>query len=275
MKSTAKKVLRWGRIEKNPALIVALVLVVASTSSVKFRGEKYRISQGKGLTTEVVPFAYVSKIGGMVGGFTATSNSQYINSSGLVQVSKEETNGVLHMLKIGHADTRAFFDDLARDCKLLLPKRKSAERDQAHELSEYYPPKTLVCYSVPSQGNVICNSYGINETTDALKNFVNKAEKIIIQSALALAEAGLYARAQRIPEADLNFITPDVKLEHSDIAANKRLVSILKNEMALIRIGEEAATVVLANKITLLPDKPIYIQIGKRVYLLITYRYKG
>ncbi len=270
--TTKAKMLLWGRIEKNLALAVTLLLLAASSSSAKSKGQT---SRGKGLAKQAVPFAYVSKIGGMIGGFTATSNSLYIGGTGLVQVSKEETNGVLHMLRIGHADIRAFFDDLARNCKLLLPKRKSAEQGQAFELSEYYPPQTLVCYSVPAQGNVICNYYGKDETTEVVRDFVNKVKKIIAQAELSLAEAGLYIRAQRIPEPDLSFIEPDLKLQHFNLTANKRLLSILENEMALVRVGEETATVVLANKIRLMPDKPVYIQIGERVYLLITDRYKG
>jgi hypothetical protein len=37
-------------------------------------------------------FAFVSHVGGKVGGFTGTSNSQYVSDTGLVQLSREESN---------------------------------------------------------------------------------------------------------------------------------------------------------------------------------------
>lgn len=273
MKIITTKTLLRSNIEKNLALTIVLVLIAVSSYSMISRGKIHEISGETGLIKEILPFAYVSKIGGMVGGFSATSNSQYINSSGLVQVSKEETNGILHMLRFGHIDTSAFFNDLAKKYKPLLPKKKPPMHDKALELSEYYAPQTLVCYLVSAKDNVACHYYGKDEITDAIRDFMNKMEKIIDKSELSMAKAGLYVRAQRIPKTELSFTTPDIKLQ--DLTDNQILSSILENEMALVRIDEETAKAELADKITLLPDKPIYIQIGDRLYLLITYRYKG
>lgn len=273
LKNITLKALLLGNNEKNLALTIVLVLIAVSSYSMKSQGKIYGISGETGLIKETLPFVYVSKIGGMVGGFTATSNSQYISSSGLVQASKEETNGILHMLRFGHIDTSAFFNDLEKNYKSLLPKKKPSLHQKTPELSEYYAPQTLVCYLVSAQDNVACHYYGKDEIADAIRDFMNKIEKIIDKTELSMAKAGLYVRAQRIPKTELSFTTPDIKLQ--DLTDNQILSSILENEMALVRIDEETAKAELANKITLLPDKPIYIQISDRLYLLITYRYKG
>jgi hypothetical protein len=230
-------------------------------------------SSGGGLHQKVVHFAYVSQIGGMVGGSTAVNNSQYVGITGLVQISREETNGVLHLLQIGHTDTKAFFDDVGLKSNFIKQKNRSVEQGRGLEVSEYYAPKTFLCYSGPPKGDFKYSYYRKNELTDDAKAFVNKVDKIIAELELSCAKKGLYARAQRIPDPELNFIEPDIYLQDISLSAKHMLHRIIENEMALIRIGEETEAIRLENDHKLIPDRPIYVQTGNLIYLIITYRF--
>lgn len=223
---------------------------------------------------EKVPFVFISKIGGMVGGFSAISNSQYIGSTGLIQVSREETNGVLHLLKQGHANTRAIFEYLNENSDILQYKSKTEIPKQDYDLTEYYPPKTLLCYFSHEHNNICCHYFNENEITDAVRDFLNEAQKLVDQQELSLAEAGMYVRAQFIPDAKRSFVKPDIKFKNIYVAT-KQIHTILENQMSLIRVGDMSATYELSEKLSFLPNKPLYIQIGKDVYLFITYRYEN
>ena len=96
-----KKVLPWDLIK-----ILAIFTIISLSFPVGCEcGDQTtasrKMSSETGMNDGKVPFIHVSRIGGMVGGFTAIAQSKYIGSGGLVQISKEETNGVLHMLEQG------------------------------------------------------------------------------------------------------------------------------------------------------------------------------
>lgn len=264
----------WGQRVRGHTLVALLTMLMMSSPSPLAGDEIYPMARNTGSLIEAGRFVYVSEIGGMVGGFTATSNSRYIGGTGLVQVSREETNGVIHMLRMGHADTEGFLRELAEGCKLRPPERNSAQQGEPLEVSEYYPPETLVCYLTPSHHYVIYSFKG-KEVTDVVRGFVNQAAEFVARSELSSVKPGLYVRAQRILESDAKIVKPDVVLERSELAANKKLLSILENEMALVRVGQETDRGVLRGKITFLPDKPIHIQIEDYLYLVTTYRYNG
>jgi hypothetical protein len=82
-------------------------------------------------------------------------------------------------------------------------------------------------------------------------------------------------RAQLIHNAELNFIKLDVTLPELSAIGNRPLRKAISNQMALIRVAEVSETTVSVENTELKPDNPIYIQIGKDVYLLSAYKCNG
>jgi hypothetical protein len=223
---------------------------------------------------EKMAFVHISQMGGMVGGFSAVSNSQYIARTGLIQISKEETNGVLHQLQEGHTNTSALFDYLAKNADLLNHQETAEIKEQDLNLREYYPPKTLLCYLKTSKENSVCKYFEKDDISNAVRDFLNKAQTLIDQTSLSIAESGLYVRAQCIADWEGRFIKPKLVLEYVDLIAEGKLRNIIENEMSFVRVDMEAKNDTETEKLSFIPDKPFYIQISKDMYLLITYQYK-
>jgi hypothetical protein len=221
----------------------------------------------------VTPYIFVSEVGGMVAGFSATSHSKHISSSGLIQVSKEETNGVLHTLMTGHTDTSVFFENLAKDSNLCLQMEKPLTGKKSNMVSEYYPPGTLVAYYYSRGNSAICEYYGKVECTEVVKNLGDRVLDLVAKTRLYSAIPGLYVRAQRICALNLNLIKFDLELERSDPLSYATLNKILENEMALVRVREKNGRAVLTDNIVLKAGNPIHIRIGKCAYLIFPYRY--
>jgi hypothetical protein len=226
-----------------------------------------------GISGRVVHFAFISEIGGMVGGFSAISNSKYISRSGLIQVSREETNGVLHALMTGHTDTSVFFKNIAEDSNFCPRMEKSVVDQNSNIVSEYYPPKTLMAYFFYGGNNVACEYYGEVPNTEVAKSFVNKVLDLTAKTKLYPATPGLYVRAHRILASNLNLIEFDLELDRSDLLSFPILNKISEVQMALVRVGEKDGKAVIADNIVIKAGDPIHIRIGKVAYLVFPYRY--
>lgn len=263
------------RIFRRYLNLVIIVPLLTMSPTLEFRSKVQRDSafSETGISDKVVHFAFISEIGGMVGGFSAISNSKYISRSGLIQVSKEETNGVLHELMTGHTDTSVFFENITKDSNFCPRMEKSVVDQNSNEVSEYYPPKTLMAYFFYGEKNVPCEYYGEVANTEAAKSFVNRVLDLTAKTKLYHATPGLYVRAQRILASNLNLIKFDLELEPSDLISFPILNKIFEITMALVRVREKDGRAVIADKIVIKAGDPIHIRIGKEAYLLFPYRY--
>ena len=255
--------------------IIFLVFPLGCHCSDQIADQK-KMPSDTGNTEEKARYIHVSRVGGMVGGFSATSDSKYFGPRGLVQISKEETSGVLHMLKQGQLDTSAFFNELFIKADDFAPQKSLAEEVEDNiEVSEYYPPQITICLSIPKANVAYCNSYKEVEDNGIVTDLMKKIDETASTSELSPAESGLYLRAQRIHDPELYFIKADIKVPDLLSINNRRLRKAIENEMALIKMAEITDTVMKAGSIELRPDRPVYIQIGKEVYLLTSYTYDG
>jgi len=252
-------------------LCLAVITLTVTISSPKVFGEQSQNKITEGFAM-VVPSVYISQIGGMVGSFSTISYSKYIGSTGIVQVSKEENNGVIHSFKVGHINKTKLSNKTINNYITLKRKANISKADSPIELTEYYSPKTMICILAPQ--NVICDYYEKSKIPEFAKAPINLVENIAAHSSLSQAKPGLYVRAQQIPDAKENFIQADARLEALDCETNKALCEIIKNEMALIRVSEERAPFELTDNIKLEVNKPFYIEINEIVYLFNIYSYK-
>ena len=113
-KDVPKSASMWRSFERSLSFVIMILLFTISPSfNIKPEVQKGLARANAQELEKLVQFVFTSQIGGMVGGFSAISNSTYISLSGLIQVSKEDTNGVLHKLMIAHTDTCKLFKDIA------------------------------------------------------------------------------------------------------------------------------------------------------------------
>lgn len=266
----------WRHFGRNLNLAVIVIFLSMSLSiEIKPEVQRHCASCGSDTSDKLVQFAFISQIGEMVGGFSAISNSNYISRSGLIQVSKEETNGILHTLMIGQTDSSVFFENLAKDPNFCSQMEKPLTDKNSNTVSEYYPPKTVVAYSYYGRDNIICEYYGEFESPEVEKIFLDKILDLAAKASLHAAEPGLYVRAQRNLVSSLDFIKFDLELELYEALNYVTLQKLIQNEMALIRVLEKNGKAILADNIMLEAGYPVHIRIGKRAYLIFPYRYNS
>jgi hypothetical protein len=249
------------------------MLTFIPSNGIKSESNKDSARSDAEMLGNMVQFVFISQIGGMVGGSSAISNSQYISSSGLIQFSTEETNGVLHTLMIGHSDESKFFKNMAKDPNICPRMKKPLTDKQNEKLSEYYPPITIVAYSFHGGNNVACEYFGEVLNTEVVENFVNQASDIIAKTKLYPAAPGLYVRATRLLGSNLNLIKFDLELECSDLLSFATLNEMLENKMALVRVGEKNGRAVISDNVVIKAGNPVHIRIGKKAYLIFPYHY--
>lgn len=272
-KDMAKSVLMWRLLGRSSILSI-MVILLTMCLSFKIRPEvqKHPVSSSNEISDKVVQFAFISKIGAMVGGSSAVSNSRYISRSGLIQVSKEENNGAIHTLMTGYTDTGVFFENIVNPN--LCPRLENPDGVKKSDIvSEYYPPTTLIAYSFFGDNNVTCEYFGEVVNTDLVKNFVDQATDLIAKTKLYPATPGLYVRATRLLTSNLNLIKFDLKLKRSDLLSFVTLNKMLENKMAMVRVREKNGRAVIADDIVIKAGDPIHIRIGKEAYLLFPYHY--
>jgi hypothetical protein len=218
-----------------------------------------------------VQFAFISNIGGMVGGLSAISNSTYISRSGLVQVSKEDTNGVLHTLMVAQTDTSEVFKDISRAGDFTkIGKANTDKKDNV--LSEYYPPTKFVSYFYEGDSGSVHEYFGYDEHTGFAKKISDNISDFVAKTKLHSANLGIYVRAQRLPNKNLHFIKFDLVLEPDDLISFPILTSILENEMAMVGIPEKNGDARLDNNIVIRPGYNLHIRVGQKAYVVFTYQ---
>ena len=221
---------------------------------------------------EVVQFTFVSHIGGMVGGRSAIADSMYISRSGLVQVSKEDTNGILHSLMISHTDTGQLFQEITKIAQLTESKKDDTENNNV-VLPEYFQPKTIAAYLLNGVKSYIYKYFEEPEHSRIGRKVIDIISHFVANKELFPASSGLYVRSQRVITSDLHLIKFDLVLEHSDLLSFKLLKNILENEMALVHIHENNGNSVLAKNVVIRAGNPLHIRIGREVYLIFPFRY--
>jgi hypothetical protein len=208
----------------------------------------------------------------MVGGFSAMSNSTYISLSGLVQVSKEETNGLLHTLMVAYTDTNKLFKDIVGKVDFAQLRKRVAD-NKNDELSEYYPPKKLFAYFFKVDNGFLSDYFEDANCPDSCKKLFETISDFSAKTTLHYAKPGLYVRAQRVHTSNEQLIKFDLELERSDLLFFPTLNKILHNEMALVQVHKKQDRTVLAGNIIVNAGDPIHARIGEDVYLIFPYRY--
>ena len=220
----------------------------------------------------LVPFAFISKIGGMVGGHSAVADSTYLSRSGLIQVSREDTSGVLLSLVTAQTDTGNILEELA--ASLGSPEAKTPPTDSTNvELPEYYAPQTVVAYFLHGKKGSVHEFVGEAGQATARQRFFDEISRFIATHKLSPAAPGLYVRAQRLPTSDLQLIKFDLECEESDLLSFTTLKQILENQMALLRVQEVDGSPLLARNVALKAGNPLHIRVGKQAHLIVPYRY--
>ena len=264
----------WRSLERSPGLVIVLLLLIISPSFNIKHGVQENLACANAQEPErLVQFVFSSQIGGMVGGFSAISNSTYISLSGLIQVSKEETNGVLHTLMIAHTDTSKLFKDISSNVDFSQMK-DPLTKNRNNSLSEYYPPQKLLAYFFQRENETVYKYFGEANYPESCKKIFEKVSDFAANTTLHYADPGLYVRAHRVAAANLQLIEFDLELEPSDLLSLPTLNKILQNEMALVRTHEKNGRALLADNIMIKSGDPIHIRIGKDVYIIFPYYYR-
>ncbi len=264
---------RLGAARKTGRLglgVVAVLLLVALGTLACCERDGPAAPNGEEDTAiSATPFVFVSLVGAKVGGRPASSESFYVGRDGLVQVSEESTDGVLHRLRQGQLDTESFFDGLSQ----VVPSDSADAVDgsaESDELPEFFPPAVVLAYAAPS-GEFLMTEYRQDHLPERVASFVAQVTALGEQPDLVDAEPGLYARAQRHLVFDPSIETPDLVLDEEEAANAAPLSTMLRRETAFIRLGAVDEEVVLAGSISLLPDRSVQVQVGQIVYLVMAY----
>ena len=250
-----------------------ILLVMSLSCKIRAGAKKHSESTSNSISEKAAQFVFVSKIGAMVGGSSAVSSSQYISDSGFVQVSKEETNGVLHSLMSGSTDSSVFFENVAKAFET-CPQMKGPHSAQENgTVTEYYSPTTYISYTFFRGNNEVCEYNGEVSNSDLVKKFINQVSDFVAETKLSPAAPGLYVRTNRNPAANLNLIAFDLELKRSDLPSFGKLKQMLANKMAMIRVREKKSRAKIANNLVIQAGNPVHLKIGKEAYLLFPYRY--
>jgi hypothetical protein len=252
------------------AEFVTAVLLVALGTLASCKRTDPATSSGDGDTTiAATPFVFVSLVGGQVGGRPASAESFYVGRDGRIQVSEESTDGVLHRLRHGRLQTESFFEGITRVGS--ADGTEAADgATQPEELPEYFAPAVVLAYEAPS-GEFLINDYPQQELPEPVASLVARVTALGERPELVDAEPGLYARAQRHPIFDPRIETPDLVLDVEEAARDAHLSSMLRREMAFIRLGDVEEEVLIAGRVALLPDRSVHVQVGQIVYLVMAH----
>lgn len=270
-----RKIIMWSI-----TLMIVSVLTVFSCMSENAGNSKN--NKGRSVDDEIA-FVYVSRAGGMVGGKSADSTSYYLNANGFFQYSETQTDGVMHVLEEGDDDSRSFFTEAER-CLLDHPRvfldeekpgPEGKDEGQNLELREYYPPQTEVCYVSPQLPDIVCKYFPDAELPGPVRELVARIEGFYASADLERSNPGLYARAQRMPQEEIEYIVPDLIINSPGTCSEGILADLLQKEMRLVRIGGEDDTVSIHESLTLHKGKAAYVQFGETVFLLMTYSYEN
>ena len=228
-----------------------------------------RPAPGGPLEVERKAFVHVEKVGGMVGGHTAVSDARHVGLGGLVQVTREETDGRLHLLRQGQVDAQSLFESLAHGDPLPAPQVPEGPVED----SEYYPPSITITRFIPAHGYRVFSVEG--EPPSGARAVVDRVWTLADAAEVAPAEPGLYVRAYRIPPKDEESSTPDVVVPVARVNGDPKLRRVLEEEMALVRVGGEKDMVVLGQSFTIIPGRPVHFQVAERRYVMFAFRYAG
>jgi hypothetical protein len=273
-KEIPKSVMMWRLLGRNSILSIIVILFIMSPSfKIRAEVQKHSVSSSDEISDKAVQFVFISEIGAMVGGSSAVSNSKYISESGLVQVSKEETNGVLHTLMTGLTDTSVFFENIGKGSNACPQMESPNTAKESGNVTEYYPPTTYIAYSFFSGSNEVCEYIGEVSNSDLVKNFVDQVSDLVAGTKLSPDSPGLYVRTSRNPTSNLNLIAFDLQLKRSDLPSFVKLNQMIANEMAMIRVREKNGRAVIAGDFTIQAGDPVHLIIGKEAYLLFPFRY--
>lgn len=272
-KDVPKSASMWRLLERSLSLvIIVLLFTIGPSFNIKPEVQEDLARANAQELEKLVQFVFTSQIGGMVGGFSAFSNSTYISLSGLIQVSKEETNGILHTLMIAHTDTSKLFNDIASNVDFTQMKKPLID-NKNNVLLEYHPPKKLLAYFFKRENESIYVYFGEAKYPKSCKKFLEKVSDFAAKNTLHYAKPGLYVRAHRVPAPNLQLIKFDLELERSDLISFPTLNTILQNEMALVRIYKKNGRAVLSDNIMIKSGVPIHTKIGKDAYIIFPYHY--
>lgn len=272
-KDALKSTSMWRLLEKGLGFVIIVLLFTISPSfnlKPEAQGALARANAQK--IEKLFQFVFTSQIGGMVGGFSAISDSTYISLSGLIQVSKEETNGVLHTLMIAQTDTSKLFEDIASNVDFTQMKTPVTD-NKNNVLSEYYPPKKLLAYFFQKENDFFYEYFEEATFPNSCKIFLEKVTDFSAKTTLHYASPGLYVRAHRVRTSNLQLIKFDLELERSDLLSFPTLNKILQNEMALVQVNNINGRAILADNIVIKAGDPIHTRIGTDAYLIFPYHY--
>jgi len=220
-------------------------------------------------------FIFVSQIGGMVGGATFCSVSSYLGADGTLQSSREESNGILHSLKTGRADINPVQQKIESSTEAWKRAEAPGETNREAEVSEYYSPKILLNFLLPADPGYFSHYFELSDTTNRLSEVLKSIDTLFSDTPLSKAKDGLYARAQRIPNAKNKFIKAAANLNKLGPPARETMCAVISREMALVRIGGLGDEIILLDGVSLKPNRPLYLEADNLVYLITTYRLEG
>lgn len=226
-------------------------------------------SPGESVAHGSAAFVFLSEVGGLVGGLSTQATSWYVGSDGLVQVSRETTDGRLLSLCEGHADGPALAE-IAATLPSAMPE-KARRPAPADLVSEYYPPHVSIAYRLAGRDE-FAEEYDPELVRTHLAAFERRLEDVAGRTARSLAKPGLYARAQRLVRFDPNIGKLDGKLTVERSRSLPRLASTLAAERALVFLAEGKDAAVLFDGAAVSPDHPLHLQIGSRYFLILAYR---
>lgn len=253
-------------------VVTVLLITISPAFNIQVEGQEEMARSNARTLVKVVPFAFVSHIGGMVGGRSAVADTIYVSHSGLIQISKEDTDGVLHSLMIAHADTSKLFEEIIKNSESTTMK-KLANKKRKIELPEYYPPHTVVAYFADGGKGSVYEYFEEAEYSEEGKKFIDIISQFVAKKEITHASPGLYMRSQRDLTSDLHLIKFDLELEQSDLLSLELLKNILENEMALIHIHGSNENPVLTKNVVIKAGNPLHIKLGRQAYLIFPYRY--
>ena len=272
MASESREIMKIHKKAKK-LCIIAISFLFGISLIITSKAQDYMDSLCEETLEKMHEFVFISEIGAMVGGSTAISNSKYISISGLIQVSKEENNGTIHNLMTGYGNTNEFFRDLSEDFDS-CPKWNMDEKGKKPGLvTEYYPPTTLMAYSFLGHDNLVCKYFGEVSNNETAGKFINRVSAFVTRTELTSAPFGLYIRASHIINPKLNLIKFDLELKRSELSSYDKLNQVIKNQMAMVRVGNKNQLTLIADNVAIIPGKPIHVRIGNNAYLIFPYNF--
>ena len=215
-------------------------------------------------------FIAISRIGSMTGGSSARSCVYYLDGSGFMQWTEEETDGALHGLRTGQGSTRP----LLQAFPLPAPAGTPQKDRSLPQTTEHYSPK-LAITSLSARGGYRSDFFEAAAVPRKIHVFVERVEAAIQDRPLTDSEPGLYARARRQLDFDPDIETLKAALTLRQLESIPPLSDLIAREMALIRIGPPGQPASLAKDLALSPGRALRVKVGALVYILQAYEFLG